>query len=213
MQGQEPRDARASGPAGLRRDAAENRARLLAAAERVFAERGTEVSMEDIARAAGVGPATLYRRFPNKEALVAEVLTAFFTRLIALAGQAATEPAATCLDVYLVTVGWELAANRGLVHGAWGDLAPHALVADLETRTGQVLERAQHGGGIDGQVTVGDIAAAARALRGIIHTGADAAPDAWRRHITYLLAGFRSTVEHPDPAPRPAQPTAAATAP
>ncbi|MDJ0345370.1 helix-turn-helix domain-containing protein [Streptomyces sp. H10-C2] len=211
MQGQKPRDARATGSAGLRRDAAENRARLLQAAERVFAERGTDVSMEDIARAAGVGPATLYRRFPNKEALVAEVLTAFFSRLIALAEQAATQPATTCLDTYLVTVGWELAANRGLVHGAWGDLAPHTLVTELETKTGRILERAQSGGGIDAQVTVGDIAAAVWALRGIIHTSAHAAPDAWRRHITYLLAGFHKNVDHSTRALTPEQITSTVT--
>ncbi|WP_329251893.1 TetR/AcrR family transcriptional regulator [Actinoallomurus sp. NBC_01490] len=180
---------------GLRRDAAENRARLLAAAERVFAERGTSVSLEDIARAAGVGPATLYRRFGNKDALVREVLSAFFTRLIDLAHQAYAEPAATCLDVYLHTVGWGLAANRGFMHGMWGDLAPAPLVGELEELTTRLLAKAQEGG-VSGEVTVGDIAAAVWALRGIISTSGEIASDAWRRHVTYLLAGFRTPVDH-----------------
>jgi AcrR family transcriptional regulator len=189
--------ARASGADGapLRRDAAEKRARLVEAAQRVFAERGTSASMEDIARAAGVGPATLYRRFPAKDALVREVLGIFFSRLIELAQQAYAQPPKQCLDVYLETVGWQLAANRGFMHGMWGELAPGALVAELTEVTDRLLEKAKQGG-IDAQVTVGDIATAVWALRGVIHTSGQAAPDAWRRHAAYLLAGFRTRVEH-----------------
>jgi AcrR family transcriptional regulator len=190
-----PTGSRQPAGEGLRRDAAENRARLLAAAERVFAERGTGASLEDVARAAGVGPATLYRRFGSKDGLVREVLSAFFARLIDLAHQAFAEPAETCLDVYLHTVGWELAANRGFMHGMWGDLAPAPLVGELEELTARLLSKAQDGG-VGDDVTVGDIAAAVWALRGIIATGGEAAPDAWRRHVTYLLAGFRAPVDH-----------------
>ena len=178
----------------LRRDAAANRIRLLDAAERVFAQRGADASMEDIARAAGIGPATLYRRFGTKDALVQEVLATFFGRLVELAGRALAEPPERCLDVYVETVGFELAAKRGFMHGMWGRLAPAELVLELEVRTGRLLDRAKAGGGVDPQVTVGDIAAAVWALRGIIHTGEDVAPGAWRRHMTYVLAGFRAQV-------------------
>jgi AcrR family transcriptional regulator len=65
-----------------RADAARNRARVLAAAERLFAERGaTEVSMEDIARAAGVGKGTLYRRYPDRAALAVALLDQHERRL------------------------------------------------------------------------------------------------------------------------------------
>ena len=64
----------------MRRDAAANRDRWISAAEGVFAAKGTSATLEDVARAAGVGPATLYRRFANKDALVREVLSAFFLR-------------------------------------------------------------------------------------------------------------------------------------
>ncbi len=63
-------------------DARRNRARVLAAAERLFAERGaTEVSMEDVARAAGVGKGTLYRRYPNRAALAVALLDEHERRL------------------------------------------------------------------------------------------------------------------------------------
>ena len=54
----------------LRADAARNRARVLDAARTAFAEAGLDVGVEEIARRAGVGKGTLYRRFPTKEALV-----------------------------------------------------------------------------------------------------------------------------------------------
>ncbi|WP_203990094.1 TetR/AcrR family transcriptional regulator [Sphaerisporangium rufum] len=58
-----------------RADAARNRARILAAAERLFAERGAPgVTMEDIARAAGVGRGTLYRRYPDRAAIATALL-------------------------------------------------------------------------------------------------------------------------------------------
>lgn len=59
----------------LRSDARDNRERILDAARSVFAVDGLDAPMREIARRAGVGPATLYRRFPTKEALVTEAFT------------------------------------------------------------------------------------------------------------------------------------------
>ncbi len=59
-------------PQTLRSDARDNRDRVIAAAREVFAAEGLDVPMREIARRAGVGPATLYRRFPTKESLVTE---------------------------------------------------------------------------------------------------------------------------------------------
>ncbi|MDX6328128.1 MAG: hypothetical protein QOI83_511 [Streptomycetaceae bacterium] len=68
-------EAAPDGGRPLRADARRNRARILEVAEAVFAERGTSVSTEEIARVAGVGIGTVFRHFPTKEAL----LEAFFT--------------------------------------------------------------------------------------------------------------------------------------
>ena len=58
---------------GLRSDAQRNAERLVEVATHVFAEQGPEAPFSEIARAAGVGTATLYRRFPTREALLAAV--------------------------------------------------------------------------------------------------------------------------------------------
>ena len=59
----------------LRSDAQDNRDRIMAVAREAFAAEGLDVSMREVARRAGVGPATLYRRFPTKEALVVEAFS------------------------------------------------------------------------------------------------------------------------------------------
>lgn len=182
---------------GLRRDAAENRARLVSAAERVFAEHGTAASMDDVARAAGVGSATLYRRFPSKDDLVRAVLDGFFTRLIALADDALTAPAEQSLEVFLITVGHQIASQRGLAHRLWGDLAPTGPVAELEDRTRRLVARARRAGAVSPAVTVDDVAIAIRAMSGVV----EADGDAWRRLLAYLLTGFRTGPAVSEPAP------------
>ena len=183
---------RTARPAPLRRDAAENRERLVAAAEEVFTTLGTAATMADVARAAGVGPATLYRRFANKDALAQAVLERHFGHLVALADDALRRPPAEGIAVYLKTVARELAAKRGLAVALWGDLAPRALIAELEARTRLLVERARSVGAVGKTFTVGDIAAAVWALRGIFQSGGPAADAAWRRHVAFLLAGFRA---------------------
>ena len=177
-------------PAPARRDAVENRARIVCAAQQVFGQAGTEASIDDIARAAGVGLATLYRHFPSKDHLIRATLDAFYRHLLEVSDEAVTAPPAAGLEQFLVTVGHEIAAQRGLSHLLWGDLAPAGLVAALTDRTRLLLQRAQQAQAVAATVTVGDVASATRAMGGIIEV--DAA--AWRRHLDYVLAGFREGI-------------------
>jgi hypothetical protein len=62
----------------------------------------------------------------------------------------------------------------------------------LEQRTRLLVERARSVGAVSEQLTVGDIATAVWALRGIFQSGGKAADSAWRRHVAFLLAGFRA---------------------
>src|SRR5687767_9677648 len=69
----------------LRADAERNRQRIVAAAAALFAERGVDVSMDDIAAAAGVGIGTIYRRFPDREALIEALFEDKIARMAAMA--------------------------------------------------------------------------------------------------------------------------------
>ncbi len=176
----------------MRRDAADNRNRLLTAAEQMFAAGGTSATLDDIAQAAGVGPATLYRRFPTKDALVREVLSTFFERLIELAKAADREPPQRCVDVFLETVGFELADKTGLAAALWGDLAPRDLIDELSQRSASLLARAQEAQAIRADLTPSDITTTVWALRGVVNAsragGSEESP--WRRHLGHVLNSF-----------------------
>src|SRR5437764_7171008 len=89
------RDGAARAVRRPRADAERNRAAVLAAAQRLYAEQGVGVSLEEVARRAGVGIGTLYRHFPRgKEQLVAEALAGQAARCVAAAqrGLAARDP-------------------------------------------------------------------------------------------------------------------------
>lgn len=76
----------------LRADARRNLDRLLEAAGECFAERGLECSVDEIARRAGVGHGTVFRRFPTKEALIRAVALRLVAELAAVAAEAADAP-------------------------------------------------------------------------------------------------------------------------
>jgi AcrR family transcriptional regulator len=73
--------ATTTGPRALRADAQRNHDRIISAAHEAFAEQGLDVRMEEIARRAGVGPATLYRRFPSKQRLLRAIFDARLAEL------------------------------------------------------------------------------------------------------------------------------------
>jgi AcrR family transcriptional regulator len=173
-----------------------NRARLVEAAEAVFAERGPSATLDDVAKAAQVGPATLYRRFANKDALVREVLGGFFQRLIDVAAEAEQSPPNTGLELFLRTVGVELAGKAGLSAPIWGELAPKPLVEELRRRSTDLLLSAQDAGAVRADVTPDDITIAVWALRGVIQSErtdpAHQGEQLWRRHLETILRGFRT---------------------
>src|SRR5215207_8786647 len=76
----------------LRADAERNRQRLVESARDLFADRGLDVTLDDIARHAGVGIATAYRRFPNKDAIVEELMAGRIRELEAIARECLEEP-------------------------------------------------------------------------------------------------------------------------
>src|SRR5213083_2740800 len=85
----------------MRADARRNYERLLAAARAAFAEHGVDASLDDIARSAGVGPGTLYRHFPTRQALLERVLQEAQGVLVA-----AAEADADLADPHAALVSW-----------------------------------------------------------------------------------------------------------
>ncbi|MFD5778629.1 TetR/AcrR family transcriptional regulator [Streptomyces sp. NPDC126933] len=176
----------------LRRDAAENRTRMLAAAARAFAEHGLAAGMEDIARLAGVGPATLYRRFPTKDLLVSELVAAFYDKLVVLADEASEQPPGTGLELFLRAVGRHIANSRGFLPRTWGECARPEQERRLRELTTGLLVEAQQAGLVNDQLTLTDVGMIVWGMRGVIETTGSIAPDAWQRHLDLVMAGLRA---------------------
>ena len=183
-----------TGPAApLRQDAARNRERLLAAAQQVFAERGLTAGVEEVARVAGVGMGTLYRRFPTKEALVEALVDALRRRLFAVAEAAVQTPDGRGLEHYLEASAALQAANHGYLARLWSyDDEDRTVVAHRRV-VGRLLRDAQAHGRVRPELCETDVTMLLWSIRGVIETTARTAPDAWRRHLELLLAAMRPT--------------------
>lgn len=147
----------------LRADALRNRARVLEAAGSAFAAEGQSVSLDEIARRAGVGPGTVHRHFPTKEALFEAVI---LSRLEGLAAEAASlasagDPGATFFGFFsrLVEEGGANMALHAALAGAGAEVGPATLEAGqrMERALGELLTRAQRAGQVRGDVSVGDL--------------------------------------------------------
>ncbi|MGF1428534.1 TetR/AcrR family transcriptional regulator [Kitasatospora sp. LaBMicrA B282] len=188
------RPTAAPGTRTLRRDAAENRERLLRAAWEVFAEFGPDAGVEEIARRAGVGMGTLYRRFPTKDALIAALYDEILENILAHTRAAAAEP---CGGAGLESVLWHIGAVMSSHHGGlsrlWQAIPPDVDTqrAELWSLVGQLLERARAAGTVRADLTLTDVYLGVLALRSVIDETATQAPDAWRRHLSLVLAGCR----------------------
>lgn len=212
--------ARASQPAGgvdcpggaprLRADARRNRDRILAAARDVFAERGPGAPLEEVARRAGVGIATLYRRFPDRRALARGVALDVWGRVAREARLAlAEEPDAfralarsmhRALDLRVGAVMPALAGRVPLdddVRRA-GNCSAEAIQA--------LIDAARAEGTLRPDVAFGDIGLLlirlSRPLPGPFPRALDDALA--HRHLELLLDGLRAAGDRPDPLPGPA---------
>jgi AcrR family transcriptional regulator len=175
----------------LRADAQRNRARVLAAAERVFAERGTAASTEEVARAAGVGVGTVFRHFPSKEALLQALIVERLVRVAADAREhaASSDGGAAFFDFFAAVVRGS--ATKLELVDALAELGVHpneAVAPVAEEVTGAVaalLEQAQQAGAVRRDVGVGDVIAL---LAGASQARRYATDD---RPLTVILDGLR----------------------
>ncbi|MBB4684174.1 TetR/AcrR family transcriptional regulator [Amycolatopsis jiangsuensis] len=190
----------------LRRDARRNRDRILEAARDLFARRGLDVGMATVARHAGIGVATLYRRFPTKEALVRAVFTEQFAACGAVLDEAVADPDPGRGFRTLVERLCELqAADRGFSAALQAGFAePEEVATERAHALGRfagLVERAQAAGALRADFVPEDLILAMAANNGVIAAAPAADPAASRRLAGYLLSAFRpgdpETLPHP----------------
>ncbi|GAB3795636.1 TetR/AcrR family transcriptional regulator [Micromonospora zhanjiangensis] len=145
----------------LRLDARRNREKILLAARLAFLESGPDASLEEIARRASVGIATLYRRFPTREALIREVVVLTKQELLAEARQAqADQPRAwDALAQFLRRVAIRRLGSLLPVLG--GRVEPDQVFYDVRdaliATVRDLIERAQADGDLRSDVGFGDV--------------------------------------------------------
>jgi AcrR family transcriptional regulator len=175
----------------MRRDAVRNHQLVMAAAREVLAEAGTDASMEQIASRAGVGVGTVYRRFPNKEALVAEIAGEMLRGLVEQARAALALPDGTGLEEFVRVAGRSLSEHRGYAHKLIGH-SRASCVEPLRDLMDDLLAQARAAGRVAPQIELGDVMVLLWGLRGIVETAGTVQPEAWQRHVDIHFAGLRA---------------------
>jgi len=193
----------------LRADAERNRRRILAAAAEVFADRGLDAGLDEIARRAGVGTGTVYRRFPDKAALIRALFVDRVQALVEIAAAARAAPDAWTGLVTLIT-GWvELhLSDRGLKQVVYGDSRLSGEVHEqvsgqlcqLEPALASVLDRARAAGQVRDDITTADLSVSMFMLS---EAGVYATREQCRRQLTLVLDGLRPRRPPADDAPEP----------
>jgi AcrR family transcriptional regulator len=177
----------------LRRDAAQNRRRVLDAAGEVFAAHGLEAGVEEIARVAGVGMGTLYRRFPTKDALIAALVHDVLDAMRELAEVAAARSDGTGLEFFLESASAYQAQHSGCLPRLWSHDVDGDAVTGVRAAIAGLLADAKAHDRVRRDVTPTDLTMIMWSIRGVIETTSAVAPQAWRRHLDLLIAGMRPT--------------------
>ena len=194
-----------AGAPRLRADAARNRAQILAAARAAFRELGTAAPLDEIARRAGVNIATLYRRFPDREALVKQVVVDGLD-VLGEASRRAVETARTDALAAVEQLMMDLVNERDtlilpLIGGPTTDDAEAAeLQREVAARIEEILSMARAQGTIRDDATAVDvIAAGAMACRPMPYIPGDQATAIAARHVRIFVDGLRLTQSRPLP--------------
>ncbi|WP_433477953.1 TetR/AcrR family transcriptional regulator [Spirillospora sp. CA-142024] len=183
----------------MRADARRNYERLLTTARTAFMENGTNASLDDIARRAGVGSGTLYRHFPTRDALLHAVLRERIDGLLSHADEllSAPDPEAG-LGLWLRTYLAGAATPRGTatviieaMSAEWADTGLGAAAAAICDALGRLLDRAQRAGTVRAEIDPRDLLRITNAIGVASERTSD--PGAYAdRMLTLLFDGLRA---------------------
>jgi AcrR family transcriptional regulator len=194
----------------LRADAERNRLRIITAARQMFAERGLDVPMEDIARHAGVGVATLYRRFPTRADLIAGAFQCKIADYADAVTRALADPDPWAgFRGFVEWVCAMQAEDRGFA-GVLTMTFPMAAQFQAERDRAyhclaELSRRAQAAGQLRPDFVPEDLVMLLMANAGVVAGTAGTAPGTWRRFAAYMIQAFSaaSTVLPLPPPPTP----------
>jgi AcrR family transcriptional regulator len=194
----------AMGERRLRRDAEENRRRLLEAADEVFAESGFEVTMDQIAARAGVGVGTAYRRFPNKEALLAALFQDRIAELVEVAERAlAEEDPWQGIVIYLEGSISRQACDRGLKELVFSSPRSREYVNEARDRlkplVDELVDRAHSDNCLRAGIESTDLVMVQLMLSAISEPLHGQRPEVWRRFLPLVIDGLRREGTKPLP--------------
>lgn len=180
----------------LRSDARRNRERIVAAASELFAEHGADLCVDEIARRAGVGHATVFRRFPTKDDLV----LAMFEQRLLEAADAVEEIARTVEDPWealasaMAAIAERQARDRGMFETASSDVVGSPELRAARERVTSpfegLLRRAQAAGVVRDDLVPVDVLFLVTAA-GHAQPCQLQIPDLWRRYLGVILDGMR----------------------
>ena len=182
----------------LRRDAERNRLLILSAARTVFAQRGLEASLDEIAKEAGLGVGTVYRRFPNREALVDALLTDMIAGIQRILNEALAMPRAwDGLTHFMRSLLESQAEDKALRDVLLARKMHEQMEEDLfheqiQGALNDLVARAQQEGDLRPDATTTDIGVLEIAAVGIVELTASAGPEIWRRYLSIILDGLRA---------------------
>ncbi|WP_245606221.1 TetR/AcrR family transcriptional regulator [Streptomyces himastatinicus] len=168
-----------------------------------------DVTLDDIARHAGVGVGTAYRRFANREELIDAVFEGALQHLIALAEQALAheDPWEGLVQLFLAT-GQDFADDRGLrevlLEGTQGEARSAIAGERLTPAVSAVLRRAQRAGQLRDDIEPTDFPLIQLMLGAVTRHSRNVTSELWKRYLTLILDGLRHDRDHPTPLPRPA---------
>ncbi|CAL9448620.1 hypothetical protein SUDANB58_02403 [Streptomyces sp. enrichment culture] len=181
-----------------RADALRNRERIVTAAREMFVEHGPDVPFDEIARRAGVGNATVYRNFPDRDALVREVVCSVMDRTAQAAEDALAEngDAFAVLEHFVHTAADErISALCPMMSSTFDRHHPDLVAARerIDRLVAEIMDRAKAAGQLRADVDVGDLmVATAQLSRPPAGTSCFRVDRFVHRHLQLFLDGLRA---------------------